>query len=74
MSNELLDRHSVMMDGIDGRVHYIEIGARRRDAIVPEGSTVRIDPRSAEATQVDRTIDGRQRIWWALFDRPASAE
>lgn len=56
LSDELRDRHYMMVDGIDGRVHYAEIG--RGDAIpaVPEGATVRIEPRRTGVAQVDRTI------------------
>lgn len=60
-SDEHRDRHYLMVDGVDGRVHYVDIG--RGDAIpaVPEGATVRITPSRIEATQADRTIDAVAR-------------
>lgn len=56
-SDEHRNRHYMMVDGIDGRVHYVEIG--RGDAIpsVPEGAAVRIEPSKAEATAADHTVD-----------------
>jgi type IV secretory pathway VirD2 relaxase len=56
LSDELGDRHYLIVDGIDGRSHYVEIG--RGDAIepLPEGAIVRLAPREAGVRQVDRTI------------------
>ncbi|MBB3941354.1 hypothetical protein GGR39_003030 [Novosphingobium fluoreni] len=56
-SDEHRDRHYMMVDGIDGRVHYVDIG--RGDVVqsVPENATVRIEPKKAGVTQADRTID-----------------
>jgi len=68
-SDEHRDRHYLMIDGIDGRVHYVDIG--RSDAIEPspEGAIVRVSARVADVRQVDRTIadvarasDGRYSI------------
>jgi len=60
-SDEHRDRYYLMVDGVDGRVHYVDIG--RGDAIpsLPEGATVRIAPSRMEATQADRTIDAVAR-------------
>ncbi|WP_434403375.1 relaxase/mobilization nuclease RlxS [Sphingobium sp. DN12] len=60
-SDEHRDRHYLMVDGVDGRVHYVDIG--RGDAIpsVPEGATVQIAPSRVEATQADRTVDAVAR-------------
>jgi type IV secretory pathway VirD2 relaxase len=55
-SDEHRDRHYVMVDGIDGRVHYVDIGRGDATPSVPEGATVRIDPTRADATQADRTV------------------
>lgn len=56
LADEHRDRHYLLVDGIDGRVHYVDIG--RSDAIgpTPEGSIVRIAARSAEAREADRTV------------------
>ncbi len=55
-SDEHRDRHYLMIDGVDGRVHYVDIG--RSDAAEPlvEGATVRVTSRSAGVRAVDRTV------------------
>ena len=60
-SDEHRDRHYVMLDGVDGRVHYIDIG--RGDAVpsVPENATVRIESARASVMQADRTVDAVAR-------------
>lgn len=60
-SDEHRDRHYVMVDGIDGRVHYVDIGRGNATPSVPENATVRIEPTKADATQADRTIDAVAR-------------
>jgi len=60
-SDEHRDRHYVMIDGIDGRVHYVEIGRGDATPSVPENATVRIEPTKAAATQADRTVDAVAR-------------
>jgi type IV secretory pathway VirD2 relaxase len=80
-SDEHCDRHYMMVDGTDGRVHYVGIG--RGDAVpsVPEGATVRIEPSKAEVTQADRTVDtvarangGRYSIDLHLRHDPSASE
>jgi type IV secretory pathway VirD2 relaxase len=56
-SDEHRDRHYLMIDGVDGRVHYVDIGRGDATPPVPEGATVRIAPTRAEPTQADRTVD-----------------
>lgn len=60
-SDEHHDRHYAMLDGVDGRVHYIDIG--RGDAVpsVPENATVRIEPTRASVMRADRTVDAVAR-------------
>jgi len=47
----------VMIDGVDGRVHYVDIGRGNATPSVPENATVRIEPTRVDATQADRTVD-----------------
>lgn len=61
-SDEHRDRHYVMIDGIDGRVHYVDIGRGSATISLPENATVRIDPTKAEASQADRTVDAVARV------------
>ncbi|WP_439570937.1 relaxase/mobilization nuclease RlxS [Sphingomonas sp.] len=60
-SDEHGDRHYMMVDSVDGRVHYVDIG--RGDAVpaVPEDATIRIEPTRAGATEADRTVDAVAR-------------
>ena len=56
LSDEIADRHYLIIDAVDGRVHHIDIGSG--DAVEPlaEGSIVRVSPTPLEARQVDRTV------------------
>lgn len=56
LSDELQDRHFLIVDGVDGRSHYVPIG--RGEAVEPlaEGAIVRISPLAAGMRQVDRTV------------------
>ncbi|MFT4026833.1 MAG: relaxase/mobilization nuclease RlxS [Novosphingobium sp.] len=56
-ADEHRDRHYLMVDGVDGRVHYVDIGRGDATSSVPEGATVRITKSRIEATQADRTVD-----------------
>ncbi|WP_448659171.1 relaxase/mobilization nuclease RlxS [Sphingomonas sp. CJ99] len=60
-SDEHGDRHYMMIDGVDGRVHYVDIGRGDATQSVPEGATIRIEPTRAEATTADRTVDAVAR-------------
>lgn len=60
-SDEHRDRHYMLVDGVDGRVHYVDIGRGNATPSAPENSTVRIEPIQAEATQADRTVDAVAR-------------
>jgi hypothetical protein len=55
-SDEHRDRHYLIVDGVDGRVHYVDIGRGDRVEPTPEESIVRIAPRSAAVRDVDRTV------------------
>lgn len=81
VSDEHRDRHYLMVDGVDGRVHYVDIGRGDATPSVPEGSTVRVAPSRMEATQVDRTVDavarangGRYSIDLHLAHDPGASE
>lgn len=55
-SDEYNDRHYLMVDGVDGQVHYLDIGRGDQPEATPEGSIVRVTPRSAGIRKVDRTV------------------
>ncbi|HEX7929668.1 MAG TPA: relaxase/mobilization nuclease RlxS [Sphingomicrobium sp.] len=80
-SDEHRDRHYLMVDGVDGRVHYVDIGRGDATPSVPEGSTVRVAPSRIEATQADHTVDavarangGRYSIDLHLAHDPSASE
>ncbi|MBD2843500.1 DUF3363 domain-containing protein [Erythrobacter rubeus] len=56
LADELHDRHFLIIDGVDGRTHYVGIG--KGDAVEPlaEGSIVQIEARAAKVRKSDRTI------------------
>ncbi|MBP8232044.1 relaxase/mobilization nuclease RlxS [Rhizorhabdus sp.] len=55
-SDEHRDRHYLIVDGVDGRVHYLDIGRGDQVEATPEGSIVRAAPRSGGVREADRTV------------------
>lgn len=55
-SDEHRDRHYLIVDGIDGRAHYLDIGRAAASEPTPEGAIVRVAPLTAEVREADRTI------------------
>ncbi len=69
LSDELNDRRYVIVDGVDGRTHYVDIGQVGEAELMPVGSVVAIEPKRAEPRAVDRTVaeiaaahDGRYSV------------
>jgi len=69
LSDELKDRHYLVVDGVDGRAHYVEIGRSLATDPIPPGAVVRIEPRATQARDVDHTVaqiaqahDGRYSV------------
>ena len=56
LSDEFDDRHFVIVDGVDGRTHYVDIGSGENTPLVPNDAIIRIAARSTEIREVDRTI------------------
>jgi len=56
LSDEINDHHYLIVDAIDGRTHYVDIGKGEATEPTPEGAIVRIDPKHPEPRQVDRTV------------------
>lgn len=55
LSDEQIGREYLIVDGIDGRANYVEIGVRG-DEHVREGAIVRISPTPVRLRDVDRTV------------------
>ncbi|MBX3494041.1 MAG: relaxase/mobilization nuclease and DUF3363 domain-containing protein, partial [Parvibaculum sp.] len=56
LSDELNDRHYLIVDGIDGRAHYVDIGRSESVEVLPDGAIVAITPKPVGPRTVDRTI------------------
>ncbi|OJW29947.1 MAG: conjugal transfer protein TraI [Rhodospirillales bacterium 69-11] len=54
LSEELRDHRYLIVDGTDGRCHYVDIGSLRES--YPRGSIVAITSRRGEIRQADRTV------------------
>jgi type IV secretory pathway VirD2 relaxase len=56
LSDELHDRHYLIVDGVDGRCHYVDIGYGNALEPVANDSLVAVMPKSTQVRDVDRTI------------------
>jgi type IV secretory pathway VirD2 relaxase len=81
LSDEVNDRHYLIIDATDGRTHYVDIGKGEATESTPVGSILRVEPRPLEARPVDRRIleiaaanQGRYSIDIHLRHDPAASE
>jgi type IV secretory pathway VirD2 relaxase len=81
LADEHSDRHYLLVDGVDGRVHYADIGAADKTAPTREGAIVSITPRGGGARAVDLTIvevaasnEGRYSVDAHLRHDPAAQQ
>jgi type IV secretory pathway VirD2 relaxase len=56
LSDELEDRHYLIVDALDGKTHYLDIGKGDGVDPTPEGAIVRVAARSTDVRQVDHTV------------------
>lgn len=56
LSDEVNDRHYLIVDATDGRLHHVDIGKGSATDLISTGSVVRIAARSTESRAVDRTV------------------
>jgi type IV secretory pathway VirD2 relaxase len=57
VSDELLDRQYVIVDGIDGRTHYVDLGVRQAaDEPLIRNTMVEVRARDVTPRDVDRTV------------------
>ncbi len=56
LADEINDRYYLIVDGVDGRTHYVGIGEADRDEPIREGTVVSIRPRSSGPRRADRVI------------------
>ena len=81
LSDELKDQHYLIVDGVDGRTHYVDIGRGEATEPTPDGNIVRVTPKTIELRRVDRTVaevaaanDGRYTIDLHLQHDPRATE
>jgi type IV secretory pathway VirD2 relaxase len=81
LADEISDRHYLLVDGVDGKSHYIDIGKGEATEPTPDGCIVRVTPRNTEPRQVDRAIaeiaaahEGRYSIDIHLKHDPSATE
>ena len=55
-SDELHDRHYLIVDGTDGRTHYAEVGELADPGDYEPGAIVAVEAKAAEPRRADRTI------------------
>jgi hypothetical protein len=80
LSDELNDRHYLIIEGIDGRTHHVDVGIAPLKHARP-GSIVRIDAVAVQIREADRTIaaiaaanHGRYDVEAHLRHDPAASE
>src|SRR3546814_13480053 len=56
LSEELNDRHYLIVDGLDGQTHYVDIGRGDATEQIPEGAVVALRPKPVGPRKVDRTV------------------
>lgn len=56
LADELDDRHYLIVDGVDGRAHFIDIGRGEAVGSIPQGAIVRVDAKSHGVRAADRTV------------------
>ncbi|RJF90308.1 relaxase/mobilization nuclease RlxS [Sphingomonas cavernae] len=56
LSDELNDRHYLLVEATDGRTHYVEIGRGENVDMLASGAIVRIEPFASGVREADRTV------------------
>ncbi|PHR19447.1 MAG: conjugal transfer protein TraI [Sphingopyxis sp.] len=56
LSDEVNDRHYVIVDAIDGQSHYVEIGKGAGHESIPGDAIIKVAPRQSDIRKVDQTI------------------
>jgi len=56
LADEHRDRHYLLVDGVDGHAHYIDIGRGDAVAPIPEGAIVRVSARGLKVRDADRVV------------------
>ena len=71
LHDELNDGHYVMIDGADGRVHYVALNPKQDMEDLPMGGVVEVRPAAARLKPADRTIADVARGNGGLYETDA---
>ena len=81
LADELQDRHYLIIDGVDGHSHYVDIGKGDAVESLLAGAIIEITPRRSGVRQADRTIaavaaanDGHYNVDLHLKHDPSATE
>ena len=81
LSDEIEDRHYLIVDALDGRTHYVDIGRADAAEPLPEGAVIAIAPKTNGPRPADRTVaeiaaanDGRYSVDIHLRHDPGAAQ
>lgn len=81
LSDEIDDRHYLIVNGVDGRSHYVDIGKAGAVEPVPDNAIIHIEQKRVEPRAVDRTVaeiavanGGRYSIDIHLRHDPSASE
>jgi type IV secretory pathway VirD2 relaxase len=79
LADEHADRQFLIVDGVDGHTHYVDVGTNVLEA--RPGAIVQVEPRQARVRKVDRTIAAIARAskgWYSVelhqFRDPSASE
>ncbi|MEZ5655391.1 MAG: relaxase/mobilization nuclease RlxS [Sphingobium sp.] len=56
LADEHRDRHFLLVDGVDGQAHYVDIGVGSSIEPLPDGATIRVVPVESQIRDIDRTV------------------
>ena len=81
LSDELRDRHYLIVDGVDGRAHYVGLGRGEHTEALPIGTVVRVARSVAEVRAADLKVaevaaanGGRYSVALHLKQEPLASE
>ncbi|SNS88338.1 Type IV secretory pathway, VirD2 components (relaxase) [Sphingomonas laterariae] len=71
LADEHGDRHYLIIDGLDGRLHHVPIGRANAVEPLPPGAIVRVSPSLAAVRDADRTIAAVAGVNQGWYDEEA---
>ena len=62
LADELSDRHYVLLDGVDGRLHHVPVGRSGASEVIPSGAIVRISATPEPGSPMSRSARSVETI------------